>query len=367
MQDRPPNPRRNCPAAGLTRATLLALLASVAILGAGVVAVVVLRDDGGAVGPVPRDMAQEEMVALQEAFKRFMENRLDFVDLLPDAKAYTRKYPEQVAGHIMLAQVLMKMELYGDAYPALATALTLEGNEDNFELRKLTGTCAAKLHLWEDAERHLTAADALRADDITVVLQLGNLFFQTGRLDEAEAAYERAKRISSTSPPHKAIAGLAEVYAAREDYENALKQISSAIRWAEDDSEAEAWAYQLKKVRILFDMDQWDAGDALLIKTQHTSPEATYTLPCTRLRARLHGHHGDPLTAARDYELLLSGVVDADTFTDAERADIYAELAHWHLEAGNSARAREALVELRRIAPGHAQLAGLERRVGDQP
>lgn len=337
------------------------------VVGAGLVTVVYLRRDTTPTQTPPRDTAQEEMVALQEAFKRYVENRLDFIDLLPDAKAYTRKHPDAVAGHILLAQVLMKLELYGEAYPSLARALELENSGDNFELLKLTGTCAAKLAQWDEAEQHLLAADALRPDDITVVLQLGNLYFQTDRLDAAEAEFERAKRISSTTPPHKANAGLAEIYAARRDYGRALRVIDKAILWAENDSETEAWAYQLKKVRIHFDAGQWDAGAALLLRIQGESPEATYTLPCTHLRARLHGHNGEPLKAARDYELLLSGVIDTATFADAERAEIYAHLGYWHLEAGNAERAGEALAALRRIAPDHAMLRELETQLGVQP
>lgn len=337
------------------------------VVGAGLVTVVYLRRETTPTQTPPRDTAQEEMVALQEAFKRYVENRLDFIDLLPDAKAYTRKHPDAVAGHILLAQVLMKLELYGEAYPSLARALELENSGDNFELLKLTGTCAAKLAQWDEAEQHLIAADALRPDDITVVLQLGNLYFQTDRLDAAEAEFERAKRISSTTPPHKANAGLAEIYAARGDYGRALRVIDKAITWAQNDSETEAWAYQLKKVRIQFDAGQWDIGAELLHTTQRDSPEAVYTLSCTALRARLNGHHNEPLKAARDYELLLSGVVDTATFTDSERADIYAWIAYWHHAAGNAARAREALVELRRIDPNHMMLRELETQLGVQP
>jgi tetratricopeptide (TPR) repeat protein len=359
--DTRPGPRRR-QNAGLSRATLLAVLGAAAV-GAGVVAVVYLRGDPPPAQTAPRDTAHEEMVALQEDFKRYVENRLDFIDLLPDAKAYTRRHPDAVAGHILLAQVLMKLELYGEAYPSLSRALELENRGGNFELLKLTGTCAAKLGVWGEAERHLLAADALRPDDITVVLQLGNVYFQTGRLEDAEESYQHALNANRTTPPHKAYAGLAEICAARGQYDEAQPFINRAIRWANEDGEAQAWVYQLKKVRILFDAGQWAAGESLLISTQGESPEATYTLPCTRLRARLHGHHGEPLRAARDYELLISGVVDTATFTDAERAEIYAELAHWHLEAGNPDRAGEAVAELRRLVPGDPRLAALEARL----
>lgn len=336
-------------------------------MGAGLVTVVYLRRDTTPTQTTPRDTAQEEMVALQEAFKRYVENRLDFIDLLPDAKAYTRKHPDAVAGHILLAQVLMKLELYGEAYPSLARALELENSGDNFELLKLTGTCAAKLAQWDEAEQHLLAADALRPDDITVVLQLGNVYFQTGRLEDAEESYQHALNANRTTPPHKAYAGLAEICAARGQYDEAQPFINRAIRWAKEDSGAEAWAYQLKKVRIHFDAGQWDIGAELLRTTQRDSPEAVYTLSCTALRARLNGHHNEPLRAARDYELLLSGVVDTATFTDAERADIYAWVAYWHHAAGNAARAREALVELRRADPNHMMLRELETQLGVHP
>lgn len=319
--------------------------------------IVVVNRGGPPDDPTPRDTAAEEMAQLQEQFKRYMENRLDFTDLLPDARAYTKRHPDDPAGYILLAQVLMKMERYGEAYPALAEAL--RDNPDHFELQKLTGTCAAKLGLWEDAERHLLAAHDLKEDE-TVILQLGNVFYETDRLDEAEEMYVAAKALSGMTPPHKANAGLAEVYAARGDLDRALQFISLAIRWADGDSEAEVWVYQLNKVRLLFDAGQWAAGEQLLRQTRAEYPEAVYLLAGARLRARLYAQQGDLPSAARELENLVYAPAGQ---TDPERADILAELAHWQLEAGNTARAGEAVAALRALVPEHPRLAELEARL----
>lgn len=328
----------------------------------GTTTFILLNRDTGPAPPPPDAVDPEaEIVALQEDFKRYIENQLDMIDLLPAVKAYTRRYPEHDAGYILLAQVLMKMELYSEAYPALDRALV--GNADNFELQKLTGTCAAKLGLWGEAEAHLLAADALTQDDETVVLQLANVYFQTGRLDEAFSRYEKALKLSgSAAPPHKANAGLAEVYAARGDYENALKRIRSAIRWAGADSEAELWVYQLSHVRILFDSGQWERGDALLGSTQGENPELIYRLPFARLRARLQAHEGRPDMAAGELSIIANPAFAPEGQTDREKADILAEYVYWCLEAGDTAQAQEPLDALRALMPDHPRLIELEAR-----
>lgn len=339
---------------------LLVLVALAVVLTAGGLTAVVLMRGGDTDPAPPRDTSNEEIARLQEQFKRYIENQLDFTNLLPEVKAYTRDHPDSVAGHVLLAQVLMRLEQYAQAYPALTQAL--EGNPDNFELLKLTGACAAKLERWDEAERYLTEADALKEDQ-TVVLQLGNVFFQTGRLDAAEEAFTRAKAIRSESPPHKANAGLAEVHAGRGDYARALTMITLAIKWAGGDSEADISAYKLKKVRILFDAGRWDEGAQLLRVTMQEHPGVVYTLPSARLRARLAEQRGDLSGAAGEIGLLASGVVAAEDQTDRERADIYAELAHWQLKAGDTAGAADSVQALRDLMPSHARLAELEAQL----
>ena len=345
---------------GLSRTSVVVALATVVGCG-GLVAAAYLLKRQPRVESQQRDTSDDEIVALQEAFKRYAENQLDFIDLLPDARAYTRKYPDSVSGHILHAQVLMQLEFYGEAYPALTQALG--GNPDNFELQKLTGACAAKLERWDEAEAHLLTADALKADDSTVVLQLGNVFLQTGRLDEAEARFQRAKKISGTTPPHKAFAGLAEIQALRGDLGGAIATMGRAIDFAGNDSEAQLWVYRLKRVRFQFDAGLWDEGALALRQTQRDDPESVYTVPCTRLRARLNGQRGEPGKAARDYELLVSGILDPGTLSDSDLAEVYAEIAHWHLEAGNPDRAAQAVRELERRAPQHPRLAELQARL----
>ena len=249
---------------------------------------------------------------------------------------------------------------------AIVTPLTqaLAGNPDNFELLKLTGACAAKLERWDEAEQYLHQADGLK-EDVTVVLQLGNVFFQTGRLDEAEQAYSRAKAIPNPIPPHKANAGLAEIHAARGDYARALRVIDLAIRWAGGDSEADISAYRLKRVRILFDAEQWEVGETHLRETQQDYPAVVYALPSARLRARLAAHRGDLSGAASEIALLASGVVAAEDQTDYERADIYAELAHWQLRAADREGATDTLEALRTLMPSHSRLTDLEARLSE--
>ena len=324
-----------------------------------------LTPDRASLDPI-ETASRDEIAALQEQFKRYIENQLDFTNLLPQVKAYTREHPDSVAGHVLLAQVLMKLAQYSEAYPALTQALA--GNPDNFELLKLTGACAAKLERWDEAEQYLKDADAINPEDMTVILQLGNVYFQTGRLDEAEAAYERAQPLSGTSPPHKAYAGLADIAAARGQFQGnggALNLIRRAIAFGERDSEADVSAYRLKKVRILFEDGQWEAGANFLREAQREDPSVVYSLPSARLRARLAAHRGDLSGAASEIALLASGVVAAEDQTDYERADIYAELAHWQLRAADREGATDTLEALRTLMPSHSRLADLEARLSE--
>ncbi|XAM01550.1 tetratricopeptide repeat protein [Phycisphaeraceae bacterium D3-23] len=355
-----PHPRR---ALGKSWAVVVVALVVVGVVGT---TTFILLSRTADYNPPPPDADPvAEIIALQEDFKRYMENQLDMIDLLPAVKAYTKRYPDRDAGYILLAQVLMKMELYSEAYPALDRALA--GNADNFELRKLTGTCAAKLGLWDEAEVHLLAADALKEDDETVVLQLANLYFQTGRLDEAFARYEDAKKLSGSTPPHKANAGLAEVYAARGDYENALKKIALAIKWADGDSQAELWVYQLSMVRMLFDDGQWERGESLLDTTQGDNADLVLRLPFARLRARLQAHQGKPGLAAGELAIIANPAFAPEGQTDREKADILAEYAYWCLVAGDTAQAQEPLDALRGLMPEHPRLAELEARAAAAP
>jgi len=358
---KPRTTRRPRSAGGALKPTVIALV-MLALAGGLVLAVFLQQSGRGATDPVVDPEAQDrELAVLQEMFKETLEGGGDIRNMLPDVTDFIDRYPDNIDGHILHAQVLLKMEQWSLAYPPLALAVDERG--DDFELLKLTGMCAGKLSKWEAAQTYLEAADAMRKD-VTVMLALGNVYYQTGQYEAALIAYQDAHDNFGQMLPHKAFSGLADVYDAMGNREDADENLRRADRYVQEDSETDKWTYRLQRVRITMERGEWDDAKQMLNQVAGDYTAAIYTLPYARLNARRHEHEGRPEKAVGGFLLVLADILfrdeDEEAVTIGYHADVLAELAQWQIRAGKETDAAATIRDLKTLNATHPALVDLE-------
>lgn len=315
-------------------------------------------------GPDPAAVelqAQQRIAELQESFKAYSEGELDFRNLLPDVARYVEDYPDRMEGHILLAQVNMKLERWEPALKHLDRALSID--PDSYQLQKLAGTCAAKLQRWPQAEAHLRSAMSMQADR-DIHLMLGNVYFQTQRYEPAEQQFNLAMQKSGQTPPHKALSGLAALRSKQGQHREALTLVDDAIFFSKADGTVSPWTYPLQKVFILMEAGEMDVAGAMLIAVINDQPEASYTLEYAKLQARLWAHQDRAAAIPGMYEDLVSRLIADPERDPAVLGEALADLAHWRLEMNQRDRAAASLSTLRSIRPDHPRLGELEARLG---
>jgi tetratricopeptide (TPR) repeat protein len=130
--------------------------------------------------------------------------------------------------HGVIVDALVELGRYDEAIVAAQTMVDLRPDLASFArvsyVRELMGDREGAVAAMEQA----ALAGAARAEHVAwVQVQLGNLHFDGGDLDAAEAAYETSLRNLADYPA--ALAGLGRVAAARGQYEEAVSHYEAAI------------------------------------------------------------------------------------------------------------------------------------------
>jgi tetratricopeptide (TPR) repeat protein len=126
-----------------------------------------------------------------------------------------------------LGDALMELGRYDDAADAYQKMMTLRPNQSSYNrasyYRWVTGDPEGAIAIMQQA---IAAGSASPENTAWCLNDLGNLYFKTGRLAEAEQAYLSALRTFSGYYP--ALAGLGRVQAAQGKYEAAVQDFRQA-------------------------------------------------------------------------------------------------------------------------------------------
>jgi tetratricopeptide (TPR) repeat protein len=141
-------------------------------------------------------------------------NRHHFAEVAENTSALVKTAPDEARLWGMMSDALMEMGEYDRAADALEHMLALRPGLSSYNrvawYRFVTGDADGAISAMRQA---VHAAGATPENLAWCLVDLGNLYFKTGRVDEAEANYQTALR---TFPRyHPAFAGLGRVAAAR--------------------------------------------------------------------------------------------------------------------------------------------------------
>jgi tetratricopeptide (TPR) repeat protein len=143
------------------------------------------------------------------------------------ARALTGHYPGDVQSWGTLGDALMEMGQYDAGRDAFAKMLALKPGLASYNrmgfYRFVTGDVEGGIALMQDAVK---AAAKYPENKAWCLVELGNMYFKTGKWDEAEAAFRDA--IETFPASHTALAGLGSVQAARGQLTEAIASYEHA-------------------------------------------------------------------------------------------------------------------------------------------
>jgi tetratricopeptide (TPR) repeat protein len=154
-------------------------------------------------------------------------NRHHFRKVVENTRTLVATWPKDPRLWGMMADSLMEIGDYDAAEPALAKMLDLQPGISSYNrvswFRFLTGDAPGAIEAMKLAVR---ASGVIPENLAWCLVDLGNLYFKTSRLDEAQASYNSALQLFPAS--HSAFAGLGRVAAARHDTAAAIADYKHA-------------------------------------------------------------------------------------------------------------------------------------------
>lgn len=317
--------------------------------------------------PVSQEEIDRRLAGLQEEFQKVLQEKLDLERFEARAQVFAEEFPEEPAGHVLVAQTRMSLRRWQGAYDAWLTARDLRA--DAFEYEKMAGFCAARLGRYEKAESHYRAAVQTMGEraDSEVYASLGRLYLALDQPAKAESAFSSALVApgpgDETNWKHEAYSGLANVSVLRDDCDGALETIDRAIRLAAVDSQADVVGYHIQKARIMMDCGSDADAVTMLTHTWQTLPDSQWRLESARLRAKLYERAGELGKAVNHVTLVCDWHQNAPERRDRVVADYVALLAEWQLKAGQADAARTTLFNLETLEPEHPRLNELKMKL----
>jgi tetratricopeptide (TPR) repeat protein len=154
-------------------------------------------------------------------------NRHHFKTVVENTERLVKTVPEDARLWGMMGDALMEIGDYdraADAYDhMLKVRLGLSSYNRVSFYRFVTGDAEGAIKAMKQA---VNAAGAVPENLAWCLVDLANLYFKTGRLDEAEASYHAA--LEAFPRYHPAFAGIGKVHAARKQWAEAVKNYSKA-------------------------------------------------------------------------------------------------------------------------------------------
>lgn len=317
--------------------------------------------------PPSQEEIEKELALLQQAFQKALQEDLGLSRVAAQARAFTEQHPDNQGGYVLLAQVRMGQNQWGNAYAAWDKALSFDGSA--FELSKMAGLCAAKLGDLERALSHYEQAVAAKNDqaDSEVYAALGRLHLALDDPDTAEQVFNRAAEArgpnGEANYKHEAYAGLADVAVMRGDFDTALSKVDDAIKTARIDSKADEAAYHIQKARIYMDAGQDKDAVTMLEYTWSEFSETLWRIESARLRAKLYERDNQLDAAVNHVQSATEMQRVSETRDNETLANFTALLADWQIKANRTEDARISLHNLRTLKPDHPAIEGLKAKL----
>jgi len=182
-------------------------------------------------------VSAEGVEAAMQAAEEYLSSR-EYTNAQAILETLLAKKPDYVEGWEALGQVLFSQAIQAQgegrekdaavlrlaAYESYARAVELQPGSAG--LQHSAGIMALSADMDEEAVRHFAAAGALDPDNVQHPLYEAQVHLKHGRLDDAEAALERAHAIDEDEP--FTISSMAIVAMEREDYDRAIELIVQA-------------------------------------------------------------------------------------------------------------------------------------------
>jgi tetratricopeptide (TPR) repeat protein len=148
-------------------------------------------------------------------------------EAIEQARSGVRKAPRSAGSWGQLGMVLMAQQILPEAETCLARALELDPQDCRWAYLHAR---LVLLHDLDGGMQQLTHAADLCADSPVPRLVLGELLFEQGRLDEAEAQFRQVLHLDPANA--RAEQGLGRVAYARRDWQQALEHLSRSLERA---------------------------------------------------------------------------------------------------------------------------------------
>ncbi len=151
-----------------------------------------------------------------------------FNDALTLATELQKKYPKEAFFYGVLTDANVELGNYPAAVKAAQTMVDTKPNSSSYarvaHLRSLHGDSDGAIEMFTTAARAANPMD--KEAQSWYLVQIGEEFWKVGKYDEAEKAYDEA--LANFPNYYHALAGKGRVYAAKNDFDNAVKFLTDA-------------------------------------------------------------------------------------------------------------------------------------------
>jgi len=298
--------------------------------------------------PVDPQRTEARLERLQKRASEAIEQDRAHV-VLPDARAFLADHPDSPDGMVLVAQLLLSQREFDEAYSLLQNAL--ERRPAQAKVHMLAGTVAYGDERVGDAIGHYRRAVELEPDSVNHRLHLAQAFLESQQYDAAGGVLREAIRLNSSSVQAHSLLG--DVHAAQEQWDEAIDAVRRAMSLLDDDPTQRVVLTQ-KLARLM--REKFEPRESLLLLQSVRNPVEPNPTVLRDLAASWM-MLGRPDAAAEEYEKALE--------LEPMNWRFVALAATWRYRAGDEAKARAHLNQLRQLNPHSPVIAELEKKLDD--